>query len=139
MRALTLHDFRRPDPRPQRSFAHEGRDREDWLFTNRSGGPIFYKATRWRLVAALDAAGLPRGGLHMLRSTAATLSLQQGTSVRDVQNLLGHASPLMTLTRYATVDVTSQTAGSAKVAEAILSAGTRPNSGHTAEGATTAQ
>lgn len=107
-----------------------GREEADWLFTNRSGGPLFYKATRRRLVAALDAAGLPRGGLHMLRRTAATLSLQQGTSVRDVQNLLGHASPHMTLTRYATVDVTSQTAGSERVAGAIISARTRPKSGH---------
>ena len=69
----------------------------------------------------------------MLRRTVATLSLQQGTSVRDVQNLLGHSSPLMTLTRYATVDVSSQTAGSERVAGAILSAGTRPQSGHEAE------
>jgi integrase len=102
----------------------EGRKEHDWLFTNRAGGPIFYRATRVRLVDALRAAGLPKGALHMLRRTAATLSLQQGTSVRDVQNLLGHASPLMTLTRYATVDVASQTAGSERVAGAILEAET---------------
>ena len=81
-----------------------GRKQHEWLFTNRAGCP------RVRLAEALRAAGLPKGALHMLRRTAATLSLQQGTSVRDVQNLLGHASPLMTLTRYATVDVASQTA-----------------------------
>jgi len=33
-----------------------GREESDWLFTNRTGGPLFYKATRRRLVAALDAA-----------------------------------------------------------------------------------
>jgi integrase len=61
----------------------EGRVDSDWLFTNWAGGPLFYKATRQRLLAALDAAGLPNGALHMLRRTAATQSLQQGKSVRD--------------------------------------------------------
>lgn len=83
----------------------EGRKEHDWLFTNSAGSPTFYRVTRVRLVEALRAPRLPKGALHLLRRTAATLSLQQGTSVRDVHKLFGHASPLTTLTRHATVDV----------------------------------
>jgi hypothetical protein len=41
-------------------------------------------------------------------------------SLRDVQAMLGHASPLMTMTRYALPDVDAQRAGSAKVTDTIL-------------------
>ena len=57
---------------------------------------------------------------HALRRTAATLSLQAGMSLRDVQAMLGHASPLMTMTRYALPDVDAQRVGSNRVAETIL-------------------
>jgi hypothetical protein len=41
-------------------------------------------------------------------------------SLRDVQAMLGHSSPLMTMTRYALPDVEMQRAGSTRVADAIL-------------------
>jgi integrase len=108
----------------------DGRQASAWLWPNAGGGPIYYSIGAARLRAAMKAAGLEPAGLHILRRTAATLSLQAGTNLRDVQAMLGHSSPLMTMTRYAIPDVTAQTAGSARVAESIFEDGTRPRPGH---------
>jgi integrase len=78
----------------------------------------------------MRTAGLEPAGLHILRRTAATLSLQAGTNLRDVQAMLGHKSPLMTMTRYAIPDLSAQTAGSQRVAGSIAAVATRPKSGH---------
>jgi hypothetical protein len=67
--------------------------------------------------------------LHILRRTAATLNLQAGTNLRNVQAVLGRSSPLMTMTRYAIPDVAAQTEGSSRVADAIFGT-TRPQTGH---------
>ncbi|MCU1659657.1 MAG: phage integrase family site specific recombinase [Pseudonocardiales bacterium] len=102
------------------------------LWPNRVDGPQYYRAASAALRRAQRAVGLPTTGFHALRRTAATLSLQAGMSLRDVQAMLGHASPLMTMTRYALPDVEAQRVGSARVAkhhprhDVII----RPKSGH---------
>ena len=54
-----------------------------------------------RLRAAADAAGLPkRHHLHSLRHTYATYLLSTGTSFKEAQELLGHASATTTLNVY---------------------------------------
>jgi integrase len=53
--------------------------------------------------AAVKAAGLPRIRLHDTRHTAASLMLAAGTPVKVVSDLLGHASPTITLATYAHV------------------------------------
>jgi integrase len=80
---------------------------------------------------AMKAAGIAPGGFHTLRRTAATLALQHGANIRDVQSMLGHTSPIMTLTRYAQPDVTQQRAATGRVAGAILalSPGQNPDKG----------
>jgi integrase len=108
----------------------EGRAANAWLWPNAAGGPMYYPVAAARLRRAMKAAGLVPAGLHILRRTAATLSLQSGTNLRDVQAMLGHSSPLMTMTRYAIPDVSAQTEGSARVAESIFPDGTRPKTGH---------
>lgn len=92
------------------------------LWPNRAGGPQYYRAASARLRKAQVAAGLEPAGFHALRRTAATLSLRAGMSLRDVQAMLGHASPLMTMTRYALPNVDAQRTGSDRVAESILRA-----------------
>ena len=52
--------------------------------------------------AAKDA-GLPRIRLHDCRHTAASLMLNQGVPVKVVSEMLGHASPTITLSVYAHV------------------------------------
>jgi integrase len=72
---------------------------------------VWYSATktarrgRW---TADEAIQLDRKGdwmkgfrLHDVRHGFASISLKQGTSVKEVSELLGHSSPLITLSTYA--------------------------------------
>jgi integrase len=111
----------------------DGRAASAWLWPGVGTSPITYARASSRLRQAMRSAGLTPSGLHILRRTAATLSLQTGTNLRDVQAMLGHKSPLMTMTRYAIPDLSAQTAGSERVAGSIAAA-TRPKSGHRAHG-----
>uniref|UniRef100_UPI003F498E57 tyrosine-type recombinase/integrase n=1 Tax=Microtetraspora malaysiensis TaxID=161358 RepID=UPI003F498E57 len=60
------------------------------------------RAARWRMTTALrraaTAAGVDPKGLtpHTARTTAATALLDEGVPLADVQELLGHASPVTT-------------------------------------------
>ena len=75
----------------------------DRYLAGRSGGPLVVTASGraldrtgvWRLLRSLAATALPHpaGTLHPhdLRHACATLSLDAGASLRDVQDLLGHA------------------------------------------------
>jgi integrase len=63
------------------------------------------------------AAKLPRIRLHDTRHTAASLMLAEGTLVKVVSEMLGHASPTITLSIYAHV-----MPGMAEQAGAALSA-----------------
>ncbi|GAA4158021.1 tyrosine-type recombinase/integrase [Actinomadura keratinilytica] len=75
-----------------------GRTAADPLLVREDGRPF----DRWRQTTALRraarAAGLDPTALtpHVLRATAATLLLGSGVPVEDVQELLGHASPVTT-------------------------------------------
>lgn len=73
-----------------------------FLFTTEAGGPLDSRnATRSLRKAARDA-GL-RTGSHVLRHTFATDLVRDGVPVRQVQELLGHASPMVTLATYSKV------------------------------------
>ncbi len=102
-----------------------GRRSDEPLWRNVDGGRQWYSTAYRLLSAAYLGAGI-RGasGFHTLRRTAATLALQQGASIRDVQAMLGHKSPVMTLTRYAQPDVEQQRAAAGRVADSILGADT---------------
>lgn len=101
-------------------YVSDGQPSSRPLWPNRAGGTQYYRSASARLRRAQVAAGLQPAGFHALRRTAATLSLQAGMSLRDVQAMLGHASPLMTMTRYALPDVDSQRAGTDRVARSIV-------------------
>jgi integrase len=49
---------------------------------------------------ALRAAALPHHSPHGLRHTFASLLLQDGVSLADVQRMVGHADPRLTATLY---------------------------------------
>ncbi|RPF21561.1 site-specific integrase [Myceligenerans xiligouense] len=66
------------------------------------------KLTRTRLLATLTRTTLGPGAedfdtltLHDLRHTAASLAIAGGASVKAVQRLLGHESPMLTMSTYA--------------------------------------
>ena len=71
------------------------------LFATSTGGRLF-PADVWRVVRRLAAgAGLPADlaghlGPHAMRRSFATLYLDAGGSLRDLQNALGHADPRTT-------------------------------------------
>ncbi|MET8336002.1 tyrosine-type recombinase/integrase, partial [Streptosporangium canum] len=68
------------------------------LFVREDGRPF----DRWRMTTALrraaTAAGVDHTKLtpHTARATAATAALDAGVPLADVQELLGHASPVTT-------------------------------------------
>jgi integrase len=66
------------------------------------------KTSRTRLLAALSRTTLGPGAedfdtltLHDLRHTAASLAISGGATVKAVQRMLGHESPVLTLSTYA--------------------------------------
>lgn len=71
------------------------------LFATSTGGRLF-PADLWRTIRRLATrAGLPAGlarhlGPHAMRRSFATLYLDAGGSLRDLQNALGHADPRTT-------------------------------------------
>lgn len=96
---------------------------QGWLFPGRNPSkPV--GDVRSTFERCLNAAQLPRMRLHDLRHSFASLAVQAGRSLYDVQNLLGHASPSMT-TRYAHLDASSLRAASQSVADAVLQAASR--------------
>jgi integrase len=78
-----------------------GPEPEALVFTTNGGGPIrhsnvFHRV--WR--PALDRAGLPAVGVHVLRHSAAAALIASGASPKAVQSILGHRSAAFTLTVY---------------------------------------
>jgi integrase len=74
-----------------------------YLFTNELGQPYYpgYFSDAWeRRIAAL---GLPRIRLHDARHSCFSAMVKDGTPIKVVQELAGHASPTITLEVYAHV------------------------------------
>lgn len=83
---------------------HVGADRDARLFMAPRGGPLRYSnfmRNQWR--PAVARAGLDGQTPHVLRHTSATLLIDAGASVKDVQRHLGHADASMTLNIYSAV------------------------------------
>jgi integrase len=79
----------------------EGKGREDYIFTGPQGGPVRLDNWRRRVFdPATRVAGLKGVSPHDLRHTAASLAVATGATVKDVSNMLGHASAAMTLDVY---------------------------------------
>ena len=74
---------------------------DDLVFPAADGRPIRRSnALRCGLWAALRRAGLRRVNMHSLRHSFASALIINGASVTEVQVLLGHASPAITLRIY---------------------------------------
>ncbi|MBR6969395.1 MAG: site-specific integrase [Firmicutes bacterium] len=71
------------------------------LFTKRDGSPIIPGTTRIWLRSFEKRNGLRPVTPHKLRHTFATLQIAYGTDIRTVAGVMGHSSPMTTLTIYA--------------------------------------
>ena len=92
----------------QRRQEQERAEREHWndhdlVFPSRRGTPMGPRNLVVRFKALLERAGLPDIRFHDLRHTSATLMLTQEINPKIVQERLGHASPLITLSTYSHV------------------------------------
>lgn len=88
-----------------------------YVFADELGRPLHPDTISDRFEKLARATGLPRIRLHDLRHTAASLMLASGVPTKVVSDLLGHASPTITLGIYAHV-----LPGMAEEAGAALSA-----------------
>jgi integrase len=73
----------------ERDFAGDSYVDRDLVFADELGGPIHPRALTERFARYRKAAGIPRGTLHALRHTAATLALTSGVPVHIVAARLG--------------------------------------------------
>ncbi len=71
--------------------------RTGYVFTDSAGNQLTASACKWPLWSAQDAAGLRRTGPHVLRHSFASHLIMKGKSVAEVQQLMGHATILMTM------------------------------------------
>jgi integrase len=77
-----------------------GRPASDLVFAHHDGGWLPRDWFALRLEKACATAGLPGVSPHTLRHTAGSLALASRASVVTVQKLLGHQSPVMTISIY---------------------------------------
>jgi integrase len=84
---------------------HDHRRRQlqdhDLVFTRPDGTAIPPKRASQQFTRQVDAAGLPRIGVHGLRHTWATLALRAGVPIKVVSQRIGHADPAVTMQVYA--------------------------------------
>ncbi|MGH9090203.1 MAG: tyrosine-type recombinase/integrase [Acidimicrobiales bacterium] len=76
---------------------------DGWLFSDELGVPYYPDSLSEWFARDTQAHGLPRIRLHDCRHTAATLMLASAVPVKVVSEMLGHASPAVTLAVYAHV------------------------------------
>lgn len=65
---------------------------ENLVFTTETGKPLFPRYLTFQFNKAIKAAGVPKIRFHDLRHTHATLCLEAGMSLKEVQDRLGHSS-----------------------------------------------
>ena len=78
---------------------------EGWLFSPRDGGPMRHSNFQNRhFKPGLKVAGLNLSTrIHDLRHSAASIAIASGANVKQVQQMLGHASATVTLDTYSHV------------------------------------
>jgi len=66
---------------------------QEYLFPGQQGGPYSERSLQKVMDSAMRKAGIENSAtMHTLRHSFATHLLEQGTDLRYIQNLLGHAS-----------------------------------------------
>jgi integrase len=96
---------------------------DDLVFPAADGRPIRRSnALRYGLWSALRRAGLRRVNMHSLRHSFASALIMGGAAVTEVQSLLGHASPAITLGIYSHWFKTVDSGAVGRLSQMILGA-----------------
>ena len=95
------------------------REKYDHLFIGRRGKPLTTIHKVWTRLRA--SAGLPHLRIHDLRHQYASFLINQGRTLYEVQQILGHSDPSVTQ-RYAHLSTKSLQAAADSASEAIGSA-----------------
>jgi len=93
------------------------------VFTGLGGDPLAPDRLTRHFRALAKAAGLPPVRLHDLRHGAATLALAAGVELKVVQDMMGHASIVLTADTYTSVLPEVARTAAEQVASLILKAG----------------
>jgi integrase len=94
-----------------------------YVFTGLGGDPLAPDRLTRHFRALAAAAGLPPIRLHDLRHGAATLALAAGVELKVVQDMMGHASIVLTADTYTSVLPEVARTAAEQVASLILKAG----------------
>lgn len=87
----------------------------DLVFRQPLGRPVDPRADHRAWSALLVQAGVPHGGTHLARHTAATLMLESGEHARVVMEVLGHSDIGVTMNTYAHVSRELSTAAAERM------------------------
>jgi integrase len=80
---------------------HRPADPDALVFTSPEGRPLRHSIFRQRCwLPALQRAGVPPVGIHVLRHSAAAAMIHAGATRKELQVVLGHASAGFSLTQY---------------------------------------
>lgn len=93
VRVLKTHRRKQAEEREQAADLWQ---EEDWIFTNRSGGPVHPKVDHDAWKELLRTAGVRDARLHDARHTAATMLLLLGVPSRAVMDVMGWSQVSMT-------------------------------------------
>ncbi len=94
----------------------------DLVFTDALGGALSQSNVRQRhLIPLMEQAGVPLIRFHDLRHSAASIMIAQGTPVKVVSEMLGHASVILTLSTYEHTEPKIQRSAAAALADVLFS------------------
>ncbi len=117
-RSLQKHRVRQAEERLKLGADY---DDSGLVFTTECGGPLHLNNLSVRhFKPLLKRAGLPDMRLYDLRHSAATLRLANGENSKVVQEMLGHASVVLTLDTYSHVLPDMQAASAARLEEMLF-------------------
>jgi integrase len=96
--------------------AYQGRG---FVFADQLGAPVNPDESTKAFGVVAQRAGITNVNLHLLRHSAATWALANGSDVRTVATMLGHSAPSTTLNIYGHVVAGLQTKASDGLAETL--------------------
>jgi len=88
---------------------------QGFMFTTGNGTPFSPRNFFRDFQEQSESAGLPRIRFHDLRHTAVSFMISMGIPPSVVQNIVGHSSPILTLSTYTHINVNDQTEAAEKM------------------------